>query len=460
MHEKPQPMLPSPGGPRLTRPPSGRPGPLCPRMFSRSLLRRRRFYGLLAFFGLALYYFRVLASPRPVPGYESYFNQELENAADAASKEEKVRYVHFKTRSYSRADEAFSSLLLYAHLAYASDRAYVFDPLEPAPLGKYQMWWSQTKVVPLTAIMDMGKNWDAKDSKLKPVSSLGWHQICPRLKRTVFKISPQDLSQANYNPKTLMDTWARELKNSNAHCVEVVGELFTDRVLGYPLIQPLFDTISTSPILKHYTFSYKVYDVASTIVPKSSIVDGAPTVNNTVVLQAHLPPQPLNSRTSDDPCGDLASLGAPFRTFAHLRGLPTVFELPGAPSYYAQRCNPTVSELVGRLGALRTAFPSSSSSGSSKLKHVYVIDGPMGLTPVEWSHRKRWFEELRFELTKQGWNSVRWARAGAKAEAVAIDMEVAASAEAFIGNGFSDFSSNVVLLRTVKGKSKGTIRFV
>ncbi|KAG8696105.1 hypothetical protein FRC08_007356 [Ceratobasidium sp. 394] len=326
------------------------------------------------------------------------------------------------------------------------------------------MWWSRRKVVPLTAIVDTGKNWDEKDAKLKPISSLGWNQVCPRRKRTTLYVTPQDLSDAKYNPTTLMNTWTSKLKRLDTQCVEVTGELFTDKVLEYPSIQPLFDTISASPILKHYTFSYKVYNVASTIIPSTSTLEAVPTANNTVVLQAHLPPQPPTSLPPEDPCGALALLGAPFRTFAHVRGLPTPFEVPAAASYYAQRCNPTVSELVGRLGTLRTAFTSpdsSSSNPSSRLKHVYVVDGPIGLTPEEWSHRKRWFNQLSYELThKQGWDSVRWAKAGAKPEAVAIDMEVAASAEAFVGNGFSDFSSNVILLRAARGKPEGSVRFV
>jgi hypothetical protein len=216
---------------------------------------------------------------------------------------------------------------------------------------------------------------------------------------------------------------------------------FFRRVLAYPSIQPLFDTISTSPILKHYTFTDKIHSLVSTIIPSTppSLI----TANNTLVLQAHLPPPPASSLPYEDPCSVLASIDAPFRTFAHLRGLPTPFNVPAAPDYYTQRCSPTVSQLVGRLGTVRTAL--SPSSSDPTLKHVYVIDGPLGLTHNEWAFRKRWFEELSFELTsKYGWESVRWARAGAKAEAVAVDMEIAARAEAFVGNGVS-FSLRLLL---------------
>ena len=104
MREKQQSMLPSPGGPRLSRPPSKRGFPVCPRMFSRSLLRRRRFYGLLAIFGLALYYLRVLGSSvEPLLGYESAFKEEEDQALGLGSHEDSGgRYLHFKVKPYAR----------------------------------------------------------------------------------------------------------------------------------------------------------------------------------------------------------------------------------------------------------------------------------------------------------------------------------------------------------------------
>lgn len=267
-----------------------------------------------------------------------------------------------------------------------------------------------------------------------------------------------------------MRTWADKLKKMNAHCVEIVGELFTERyailtliinhrftclfarVLEYPLIQGLYDTIASSPVLEQYVFSPKIHKIASDILPISTEPISSPTANNTLVLHAYLPPPPSTPEPLDL-CTIIAARNAPFRTFAHLRGLPTPFDLPAANTYYAQRCNPSIAEIVGRLGAMRTATPA--------LQHIYVIDGPIGLNALEWAARKRWFEQLRFEMTtKYDWKSVRWARAGAKAEAVAIDMELAVRGAAFVGNGFSDFSSNMVLMRLTRGAAKGSMRFL
>jgi hypothetical protein len=197
------------------------------------------------------------------------------------------------------------------------------------------------------------------------------------------------------------------------------------------MIQDLYDMISSSPVLKQYTFASNIQVAASNILPIATQVTLTPTSNNTVVLHTYLPPSEL-----DDPCSALAARGAPFRTFAHVKGLPTAFELPAKPTYYQQRCSPNINEIIGRLGVTRTAMP--------VLKHVYVVDGPLGMNSAQWAQRKRWFELLRFELTtKYGWESVRWAAAGAKTESVAIDMELATRGHAYVGNGVSGVISSL-----------------
>lgn len=300
------------------------------------------------------------------------------------------------------------------------------------------------------------------------MSAIGWQHVCPRRDRTIIRVLPEDLENAKYNPGTLMSTWADKLKKTDSHCVEVVGELFTERyaisklvtahwltcffarVLEYPAIQSLYDTITASPILKQYAFSPKIHKIASDILPISTEATASPTANNTLVLHAYLPPPPPPPKPFDI-CSTMAARGAPFRTFAHLRGLPTPFVLPAAQSYYTQRCNPSVSQIIGSLGAMRTAMPS--------LQHIYVVDGPLGLNATEWAERKRWFEELRYELTtKYDWKSARWARAGAKVEAVAIDMELAVRGAAFMGNGVSHSMSLGYMITDWLGNSSLTSR--
>ncbi|KAB5590889.1 Transmembrane protein [Ceratobasidium theobromae] len=363
-------MLPQPGSSRLTSP--QKIPAISSRMFSRSLLRRRRFYVALALFVMALYYFRVLDfSPDPITGYEAAFNNEMNHAIEVSARTSPVKYLHFKVAPFAR-----------------------------------------------------------------------------RLKAPVVSWMASHWSQAKFDPGVLMNSWIKKLQTLDVECVEIVGELFVDRVLDSPRIQNLYDIISESPVVKQYTFLPNLQAAASNILPFSTQPTLSPTSNNTVVLHAYLPPSQI-----DDPCSVPAAHGAPFRTFAHIKGLPTGFELPATRIYYEQRCKPSVQHIVGRLGATRVAIPA--------LKHVYVVDGPLGLNSTQWVERKRWFEALRFELTtKNGWETVRWAAAGAKTESVAIDMELAITGHVYIGNGFSDFSSNVVLLRLARGTPKGNIRFL
>ncbi|KAH7333543.1 hypothetical protein B0J17DRAFT_128396 [Rhizoctonia solani] len=283
---------------------------------------------------------------------------------------------------------------------------------------------------------------------LQPLSSLGWHYVCPPRKRKYLHVSSEDLGNMGSNPSALMSKWVDMILKQDTQCVEIIGEPFPDSSLESKMINNLFDTISSSPILKQYKFRHNIQAAASNILPIATQPSLTPTSNNTVVLQSYLPPTRL-----EDPCSELAARGAPFRTFAHLRGIPTPFDTPANKHYYQQRCNPTISHIIGRVGMVRTAHPA--------LRHVYVVDGPLGLIPEQWVERKRWFEELRFELTtKHSWESVRWAAAGAKPESVAIDMELATRSYAYLGNGFTDFSSNVVLLRAARGMPMGGLRFL
>ncbi|CAE6482228.1 unnamed protein product [Rhizoctonia solani] len=445
--EKRPAMLPQPGTSRLTKSPKLESGSVLPRIFSRSLLRRRRFYAILGFFILVLYYLRIFeSSSQPLPGYETLFEEEMNHALDLGTTGDHVKYLHFKVSSSTRVDALFSKLLLHAHLAHATNRAYVFDPLEPKP--KEPSSWSRKKVQPLSSLLSLGKDWDAKGGKFLPVSSLGWHYVCPPRQRKYLPVSLEDLGKVELDPSILMSNWVKRIVKEDARCVEIVGEPFPDSILESKMIKGLFDTISSSPAPKQYTFRHNIQAAASNILPIATQPSLTPTANNTVVLHSYIPTSGL-----DDPCSEMAIRGAPFRTFAHLKGIPTAFEIPANKQYYQQRCNPTIDQIIGRLGIARTSLPA--------LRHVYVVDGPLGMTPEQWVERKRWFEELRFELTtKYSWESVRWAAAGAKSESVAIDMELASRSHAYVGNGFTDFSSNVVLLRVARGLPMGSLRFL
>lgn len=82
------------------------------------------------------------------------------------------------------------------------------------------------------------------------------------------------------------------------------------------------------------------------------------------------------------------------------------------------------------------------------------MDGPLGLNSTQWVERKRWFEALRFELTtKNGWETVRWAAAGAKTESVAIDMELAITGHVYIGNGVSTSENWLRLVTKIFNRS-------
>jgi hypothetical protein len=68
-----------------------------------------------------------------------------------------------------------------------------------------------------------------KKDGIQPLSSLGWHHVCPPRKRKYLQISPSDFNKAGPNPGLLMNTWIENILKQDARCIEITGEPFPDR---------------------------------------------------------------------------------------------------------------------------------------------------------------------------------------------------------------------------------------
>ncbi|KAF8750088.1 hypothetical protein RHS01_09538 [Rhizoctonia solani] len=339
-------LLPQPGNSRLTKVSKGEPIIVPKRLFL-----------------VVLYYLRIFeSSVQPLPGYEVAYEEEITHAMGVNNNDDGMKYLHFKVSPYARVDEAISKLFLHAHLAHATNRVYVFDPLEPK--SKDTSYWSGKKVQPLSSVLNLGDGWDTKGGVIQPLSSLGWHHVCPPRKRKYLQVSSEYSGKGGPNPALLMNTWTKRILKQDAQCIEIIGEPFPESSLESKAINDLFDIVSSSPVLKQYVFRHNIQAAASSILPTATQTSLSPTANNTVVLQSYLPPS-----GADDPCADLA-----------VRELHFLMDHWHDP------------RTMGRAETL--------------------------------------VRELRYELTTTyGWESVRWAAAGAKTESVAIDTELATRTE-------------------------------
>ncbi|KAJ7100404.1 hypothetical protein C8R44DRAFT_561537, partial [Mycena epipterygia] len=79
------------------------------------------------------------------------------------------------------------------------------------------------------------------------------------------------------------------------------------------------------------------------------------------------------------------------------------------------------------------------------------------------NEKSAWIDELAKELKKDGWTVITCRDLVLDSEqtevSIAVDMEIARRAAAFIGNGWSSFTSNIVYQRLLEKRDPITIRF-
>lgn len=244
-------------------------------------------------------------------------------------------------------------------------------------------------------------------------------------------------------------------------------------LFGSTRILSLWPTLSTSPILKSYTWSPLVQSAvirsSALFHPRtpSTLSDVSSSSTLTGLVAIHL-------RRGDYKrhCPRLAMWGSSYMGMNQFPALPDKFT-PDPPynsdlhnpnpnpnpqsnsttspsnadpnpteqtkeSHYILHCLPTIPQIVSRLHTLR-----STHSGPTPLTRVYALSNGWG-----W-----WLSDLNKALMEDGWegmtSSVDVGRVLDKEQeyvGMAVDMAIAEKAEVFVGNGVSCFFCFVSLL--------------
>lgn len=160
-------------------------------------------------------------------------------------------------------------------------------------------------------------------------------------------------------------------------------------------------------------------------------------------------------------CHDLARGQHRFNLWNRLPSLPDALELPYNATRTVERCYPTLDAIVHKLravGPADTLYVMHDLSWSSPWTYLFVRQLRLAVARENSRNAKKGKPPLfaRVVDTSQVKRALHWNEGDL---AVAIDLELARRAAVFVGNGFSSFSSDVVMLRLADGKSPQTIRF-
>jgi len=371
--------------------------------------------------------------------------------------------------------------MLHMHLAFLSNRAYVFTDVtftENFDYKNHEDWH------PINTFI----NGPTAGGPLPPVLAAAgipravardyFEEMCPASRRTVVKVedihAKYGMSHESDGLPTL-ENWARELRDMPDLCVEIHPH--SPHIFDFPLINShkilsLFSSFSTSPAVTGFAWSQTVRHAVSrnlAIITSTNSSSSSSSSSHPSDLSANLPITDslsdvlaLHIRRGDfeHHCYGIANNGWSYNSWNQLSALPDKYLAPhsmqGGPELveFLRHCWPSVEEIVERVREVKRDY---ERLGGRRLRKVYVL-----------SNAKRpWVEELKVALmgAGMGWEGVAGSRdlvlreSPEKMAAQATDMAIASKAAVLLGNGFSTLTANVVLFRLTDGFAPETCRF-
>ncbi|KAH9178049.1 hypothetical protein EDB89DRAFT_1300648 [Lactarius sanguifluus] len=382
------------------------------------------------------------------------------------------RYIRFSNQIFGLGwGNAMQEFLFNAHLAYLSNRIYVFDNYTwdktPGDFSSFNGKPIPARV-PLTALLSGPIAGDPfPSSAVSPPAVIPefFNEVCPN--RTIIDREAFNAPLERASAATILQAWLNLLERTEDRCIEVKeysGQIFDFWLFGdSSRLLDIWPSLTKSPILTHFSWSPLIiaaiavnadviHPALSSVTPSSFTPSSHPTPLSGLLA--------LHIRRGDyvDHCMQIANWSARFMGFNEFPGLPDRFDPPEVPSAgnappeelvrYRAHCFPDIAQIVARVREVRAGL-----LHATPLSRVYVLT----------NGRPEWLAELKEALQKDARSEGldEWAHIGTSRDlrlsreqqhnAQAMDMAVAQRAEVFLGNGFSSLTSNVVMLRAAQG---------
>ncbi|KAJ7192426.1 hypothetical protein GGX14DRAFT_380086 [Mycena pura] len=420
-----------------------------------------------------------------------------------------------------RLNNLLQELLLDAHLAYLSDRAFVFADFIPrahAPLPDIIPHANMRHFlrIPLPALLSgpiAGGPLSARgdDTVLRrAVSEEYFDLVCPKEERVEVGYH-EVMGELGIDDKTegdeRMARWAQRLREESAMCVVVTGgSVFPWWFTGGWQVLSIWPGYSTSPFLSLFAWSpivtealYHNFDLLTSSAPATppSYLHPSPHSPQTQNPFERFPP--LSASASFIPgllamhirrgdysyhCPGLADWGSEYTTtipegYTGYPALPDYLDVPAVEGETGEQvegegeegkrrhdaalrhCWPSIEDIVRKARDVRLSqLPSLFSNfTTATASKLDVIYISTNADPL-------FIHTLSTLLLADGWLKVtstldmeRNLTPEAGAVNTAVDMAVLSAAEVFIGNGFSSLTSNVVQIRLGAGREVGSVRF-
>ncbi|KAF9453966.1 hypothetical protein P691DRAFT_657332 [Macrolepiota fuliginosa MF-IS2] len=381
---------------------------------------------------------------RPSYGLYNQLNaQELKDSELIAKHGDggKRRYVMFKQLRGAGFNNQVQDIVLYHNLALASGRTYVYQPFVWRPRG-------EKSYVPLSAFLPGV----TKGS----ITSEVFHNICPE----------QDSKHISLGDVDSEKQWehAVNVLNQSEQCVIVDDWIFNWTFLTTSGLHPVWTSFHQY-LKTHFEWSQAILN----IIPRAQTqLNLRPTPKSTTgdpYIALH-----LRRGDFENHCKSLSETQMGFTTWAtlpslHSSTLPPPLNTSSTTSILTH-CYPSLHRILSSISIQAQLHPNARTL---YVLHDGAIDHPTvylqfyklreALTNKHWAKSRHW-QNGPMKRVLQSSDVGRVQTWGENDYGVAVDVELARRAEAFVGNGYSSLSTQIVALRLADGGSPNEITFV
>ncbi|CAE6466391.1 unnamed protein product [Rhizoctonia solani] len=389
------------------------------------------------------------------------------------------RYLRFSNQVWGLGwNNLLQERLLNTILAYSAERAPVFSPFEAwahPPRGDTNMAGQRDVLkIPYNALLSgptSGMPWGPNDQHPRAVSQKYWEVVCPGSERRVVNADEvmKQVGRESDGIKMLTD-WAKLMRDMPERCVEIQGtQVFDFYLIGSTRILSLWEAFKNHPTVRLLEDSEVVKNGVRENMNKLQKIDGAqrpyiPKTTGTIegLLGIHIRRGDFRGDLGKDNghCFNLGRWGATYSGWNQLPELHDKYDppsregveggqyTPAIREYYLKHCLPTVEQVVSRVRELL-------GDNHARLSHIFIANNA----------EDEYLADLRRGLVADGWEGsnivtskeleLNWQ---ATSVGNAVDMAILSRAEAFIGNGWSSMTSNIVMRRLTTGQTPESTR--
>ncbi|KAI0333985.1 hypothetical protein GY45DRAFT_1243411 [Cubamyces sp. BRFM 1775] len=373
---------------------------------------------------------------------------------------------------------ALQEHLLNAHLAYVSNRTFVFSNYTWNDDGSVYSIYNGKPIpsqIPYTVLIRgpaVGDPLPLAFDRPPAVSKDYFDHVCPQK----FELGQHAVDPHITHPSSALEVtekWSAAIQAISEPCLQssmTSQQIYSHyRIFGIRgALADLWPTLSVSPILTQFGWSpliERAFDENQHLfyypsTPGSNLT-GTPYSSNAERYTPIPGLMAVHVRRGDylKHCVDLTDQGEDFVSINTLPGLADPFVAPRGfffneltradRNLYRRRCFPSVAEIVQKVEEVR------ATREGRGIRRIYIMT----------NGKPDFISELKEALLAAGsWDSIHSSRdmvlsKEEKYVAQAVDMLVAQRAQVFIGNGFSTLTSGAVMMRLSNGFPVNSTRF-